>query len=360
MRHLWKIDGKNILAALLALPLAAPAVAAGSSGSRVAEQVARPALAALAASTAELTGAVEALCATPDGDRLAAARAAFGAVTGDWGRVSVLRFGPLATGNRFERLFFWPDPRGLGLKQVQRVLAARDETATTQAGLSQKSVAAQGLPALEFILFGTGAQELAAGGEPFRCRYAQAAAGNIARVVSLVADGWKERTDFAVSFTSPAADTEPYRSASEVDGEIVKAAGTVIQYVRAAELIPALGDSADAANGKRTPLWRSGLSFRLMEAQVSGMRALLAAAAYGEIPRTEVGQAVAALDDALAAAQAPLGQIRTPPEAAFADEADRARIAAVNSALDRAGHLLSEELAPALGLTMGFNALDGD
>ncbi|MCP8882412.1 hypothetical protein NIM87_02745 [Devosia sp. XJ19-1] len=32
-----------------------------------------------------------------------------------WGRLSVLRFGPLISDNRFETIFFWPDLRGVTL-----------------------------------------------------------------------------------------------------------------------------------------------------------------------------------------------------------------------------------------------------
>lgn len=343
------------------LLIASPAFAADpSSGARVAQEFARPALAALIGSGETLTAAIGALCAAPDAEKLETARIAFGAVVEDWGRVSVLRFGPLAAGNRFERLFFWPDPRGLGLKQIQQVLAAKDENAATPEGLSQKSVAAQGLPALEFALFGTGAEALASTEDPYRCRYAAAAARNMANVVALVRDGWAEASDFSAAFASPAAGTDPYRSAAEVDGEIVKAAGTVFQYVRAAELLPPLGKEIGDANGKRAPLWRSGLSFRLMLAQVDGVRDLIAVAGYAGTGPAGTAEIVAALDAELATAHAGLAAVAAPPEGAFAGEADRARIGSANLALDHAGHIVAEKLAPALGLTMGFNALDGD
>jgi uncharacterized protein len=43
--------------------------------------------------------------------------------------------------NRLERILFFPDRKGTGLKQVQATLAASDETATDVAALSGKSVA---------------------------------------------------------------------------------------------------------------------------------------------------------------------------------------------------------------------------
>ncbi len=68
--------------------------------------------------------------------------------------------GPAREDNRFERLFFWPDRRGRGLRQVQGILAEEDETATDPATLYQKSVAVQGLLALDFVLSGEGNETL--------------------------------------------------------------------------------------------------------------------------------------------------------------------------------------------------------
>ncbi|WP_269467881.1 imelysin family protein [Devosia ureilytica] len=43
------------------------------------------------------------------------AQAEFGEMVESWGRLSVLRFGPLISDNRFETIFFWPDLRGVTL-----------------------------------------------------------------------------------------------------------------------------------------------------------------------------------------------------------------------------------------------------
>jgi predicted lipoprotein len=348
-------------AALFALFLVtSPAAAQETSGARVAKEFARPALTQLAQSAGEMTGAVAALCEAPGDAALEAARTAFAETAEDWGRASVLRFGPLATDNRFERIFFWPDPRGIALRQVQKLLAEKDESAATPEGIAQKSAALQGLPALEFALFGSGAEELTTQPDSFRCRYAAAVAGNIAEIAIHALAEWQTDTDFPKAFATPGESSEPYRSQAEVDGEIVKALATVFQYVRAAELLPPLGESAETANGKRGPLWRSGLTFALMAAQVEGARDLLEFAGYADtLP--EDGRWVAdsinfELDNALRA----LEEIEKPAELAFGDEADRGRLGFVNLALDHAGHLVSEKLSAALGLTMGFNALDGD
>ena len=344
----------------VAILAASPAAAQTTPGSRVADGFARPALTELATSAETLAGAVEALCQEPGQPALDAARNAFAETIGHWGRASVLRFGPLAAENRFERIFFWPDPRGIALRQVQQVLAQKDESAATAEGVAGKSVALQGLPALEFALHGTGSEALATAEGGFRCSYGAAVAGNVANVVRDVLAGWEADRPFVVSFTQPAAGTEPYRSDSEVNGEIIKALGTVFQYVRAAELLPPLGEEAAKANGRRAPLWRSDLSFRLMAAQIEGARDLLGFAGYEDTLPEDMRWVADSVTFELDNALRMLAQIENPAEQAFKDEEDRGRLAVVNLSLDHAGHLVSEQLSAALGLTMGFNALDGD
>ncbi|MEO4001479.1 imelysin family protein [Mesorhizobium sp. CAU 1732] len=342
---------------LIAAITALPAFAQVGPGTAVAETFARPALEALATTAQETASSVEALCVAPAQTNLDETRAEFGDLVRAFGRASVLRFGPLAADNRFERLFFWPDPRGTALKQVQAALAA-DDGGTTPEDIAGKSVALQGLPALEFVLFGTSSDDLARTGHDVRCTFAHAIAVNIATMSTDAMQGWAADTAFSRAFEMPSADTEPYRTAGEVDGEIVKALATIFQFVRAAELQPALGKDVDAANGRRAPLWRSDLSFGLVAAQLEGARDLLAAANYAQTLPQDTRFIADSIRFELDSTIRVLGEIAEPAETAFGSE--RARIGFADIAIDHAGHLVSEELAAALGLTMGFNALDGD
>lgn len=336
-----------------------PALAAGP-GEDVAESFARPALAAFVQASAGLAGTANRLCETPDAPTLGAARAAFRDTVRAFGRIMVLRFGPLVADNRLERIFFWPDPRGAALRQVQGALADKDASLTDPAALAGKSVALQGLPALDVLLFGTGAEELGSVPGGFRCRFASAIATGIGLHAQEIAGGWAGERPFAASFAAPAPNRDPYRTLNEVNAEIVKALVTVVQFVRAAELEPPFGADVASANGKRAPLWRSEASFTLVAAQLEGARDLLVAAGYEntlpEDMRWLPGQIRFQMDNARRA----LERVGLPPEEAFTAQPDRDRIAYAKIALDGAGHDLSEKLSAALGLSVGFNALDGD
>lgn len=337
-----------------------PAAAQEGPGARIAETFARPALAELeqAADTAEYE--IGTLCASPSVETLASAREAFAELVPAWGKASALRFGPLIAEHRMERVFFWPDPRGIALKQVQRVIASEDESAATPGGLAQKSAALQGLPALEFALYGSGADELAGKAGGFRCRFAEAIAGNIETIAGEVLAGWSDGTGFTSSFTRPAEDREPYRSAAEVNAEIVRALSTQLRFVREAQLLPALGADISKARGKRAPLWRSELTFTLVTAQLDGVRELLNAAGYGSALPDEINWVPDAIQFEIDAAESALKDVDLAQVDAFADEDARGKIVFAGIAIESAAANITEKLAAALGLIVGFNSLDGD
>ena len=148
--------------------------------------------------------------------------------------------------------------------------------------LASQSVALQGLPALDYVLFGTGGDALAK--DARRCAYAEAISANIAGLATELEEAWAEGTSFRMAFTAPAADRDPYRSSAEVAGEIVKAAGTVLEFARNAELLPALGKTVEKARGKRAPFWRSGQTFAFVAAQIEGVQKLVAVAGFVDGP----------------------------------------------------------------------------
>ena len=138
--------------ALLGVFPASAAVKASDIIQRAIDGFVRPAYASLHEHAETLTGSVRKLCTKPSQGELDAARAEFSATVDAWSSAEIIGFGPIKENNRLERMLFWPDRKGIGLKQVQAALSAKDPTATDPAQLAGKSVAMQGLGALEFVL----------------------------------------------------------------------------------------------------------------------------------------------------------------------------------------------------------------
>src|SRR5690606_27998816 len=114
----------------------------------------------------------------------------------------------------------WPDPRGITLRQVQALLAAADPVPDA-AQLAGQSVAIQGLPALEYVLYRDKGllADPAHASNASACAYASAVAGNLANLGSELVNEWQRGGDYAQQFSTPSASNSLYRNQQEVAGE---------------------------------------------------------------------------------------------------------------------------------------------
>ncbi|GAB5375661.1 MAG: imelysin family protein [Acuticoccus sp.] len=356
---------KTIVAAILLAGWSlTPAVAAGdppafkATTAALIADVVVPAHAAFTAAAQTEAGAVDALCATPGTGTLAAARTGFAALVAAFGQVELYRFGPAREDNRVERLFFWPDRRGRALRQVQGVLANEDETATSPETLTIKSVALQGLPALEFALFGTGSETLAetAG---FRCRYAASIAQVIAAVAAAIEAEW--RGPFAGLMTTAGPDNPAYRSDGEAFQDFLQAAAEQLELIGDHKIRAVIGERPEAAKPRLAPFWRADATVAAIIANLDGVEALLTedvAALLGD-EAAMVGSARNELDRAKEMLR-PLAADPRGFEAVAGDPHSHRRMVAARYAIDGARGIFAERMPAALGLISGFNSMDGD
>lgn len=333
---------------------------------RVVDAVIVPGYERLAEAAGEEQAAAEALCAAPDAARLAAARAGFRDLVVAWSAVEMIRFGPAREANRYERLFFWPDPRGRGLQQVQEVIATTDATATGLETLRAKSVAVQGLLALEFVLFGTGSEALAGPADPaaaFRCAYAATIADAIAATAGEIVADWTKAGGYADLMRQAGPDDPVYRSHGEVAQELIKAAREQLQLVRDLKLGAAIGATPEKAQPKRAPFWRSDLVLPAVSANLAAIVALVGADGIGAALPTDKAWAAGQVAFELGRADEVLARVAasgTPWEVLAADPAANADIRYTLIPLGDVLGLLETDYPGALGLITGFNSLDGD
>jgi predicted lipoprotein len=321
----------------------------------------RPAFAHLAEEAGTLAHDVAGLCATPADSGLAAARQQFGATALAYARAEFLRIGPLGSGDRMERLLFWPDRKGIALRQVQAALAEADPTAAAPETLRRKSVAMQGLVAVEYLLFGTGSDDLAAGAA-YRCSYAAAATTLIAGLAGEIDAEWRDTgpAGIAARLTAPTPEADDYRTETEV---LEKLAATLIhgtETIRDQRVMPVLGAAQGGPKPRSALFWRSGLTVPALAANFAGLHDFFVAAGFPEAmagPNEWVSNG--ALFEFQNAARA-AALITAPIEQAVADAAQLQALkymVIITGSLDT---LLGDNLAAALGLSVGFSALDGD
>ncbi|NDW04819.1 imelysin family protein [Jiella pacifica] len=321
----------------------------------------RPGYAAFADAADEANSAMGDLCTLPAGENLEGAREAFADLVRAWSRIEFVQFGPVMEDNRGARILFFPDRRGIGLRQVQAILADKDESATTQAGLAEKSVAVQGLGALEYVLHGTGADALATKDGDFRCRFGKAITANLTKLGDAITADWtKDAGGIAERMTNPKASDPAYRTADDSLKEIVGVFINGFEAIRDLRLNPGMGESEKAAKPKLFLFYRSELALASLRANFAGMKDLFTVSNVGSLlPETH-----AYLKDSILFefenADMALGKLSPPLTEVVGDTSKRQNLTYLLIVTDSLQSQFAGQLSPLLGLSAGFSALDGD
>ena len=328
-------------------------------GGKLAHAYITPATQDFHQSSRKLHASLQSWCATPSSSAgKQKLESDFAQAVRSWSGIEFLRFGPLVAANRFERVYFWPDPRGILPRQIQGVL--RNPAAVPDAAqLRSHSVALQGLPALEYVfyrdqgLLSGQAKDFAA-----ECAYAVSVAGNLASLSAELAEAWGDAGEYTQKFAQPSASNPLYRTSQEVAGEAIKAISTGLQFARDVKLTPVLGADTTSSRYQRAPFWRSGLTVPAMAASAQGMLAFYRAGGYqyasGErwvdaSIQNELQRVIDNFEDMD-------GDI----QALLASDDGYLQLTLATLLLKNAKGLVDEYVAPALGVRLGFNALDGD
>jgi predicted lipoprotein len=359
------MNGLKSLALLpaLTLALAMPASAAGAQQGVIKsaiENFIRPGFHHFAEETAALKDHVGALCETPSADALETSRSQFKAAVTAFSRIEFVRIGPLGVADRMERLLFWPDRKGIALKQVQQALAEKDTSAGAAETLQGKSVAMQGLGALEFLLFGTDAEQLAGADGAYRCSYASAITTLVGGLAKTMDAEWADPAGVSESLLAPKADAADYRTDQEV---LEKLAATLVhgtETIRDQRLMPVLGAAGGKPKPKSALFWRSDMTVPALAANFAGLADFFTAAKFPEAIGTDNSWITNGTEFEFANAARAAKAVVDPIEKAVADER---QLKALNYMVIITGSLdtlVGQNLAAALGLSVGFSALDGD
>ena len=352
------------LACCVVLPLASAANADAIDTKAVVqgaiEHFIRPGYQQFHAATGALNEATEKLCKNPSSTQLSSARQAFSETVDAWSRVEILRFGPVMDDHRMERVLFWPDRKGIGMRQVQAVLAEQDESASTPERVAKKSVAAQGLGALEFVLFGTGSEMLEGTSEPFRCTYGLAITGNLNAMAGELQAAWDDPNGFASLWANPGPDNRYYRNDQEALGELVDVMVQGLEFVRDLRLKAFLRDSAEEDKPRLAVFWRSGKTIDSLRENMDAMRSLFEDSGFAAalpVEGRETGKSVLfEFSNAGRALDLPV----QPLEELLKDKLARDKLVYFQLVTSSLTKLIGTDLSGALGLSAGFSSLDGD
>lgn len=348
------------IVALLSLPALAQDPVPDPVMQRAVDGVIRPGIVGFWREASGLASSMELLCSTPSAAALDMAESQFREAALAYGRIELLRLGPLMEDNRAERLLFWPDRKGIALRQVQAILAEKDETATDPVTLRGKSVAVQGLGALEYVLFGTGADALAGTEGDFRCRFGSAVAQSIVTVAQDLSSSWYQPNGVARRLMLPEAGNADYRTPLEATEALVGLMANGFEAVRDTRINPFIAKDGGKANPKLALFWRSGLTVPMLAANVDALRDLFVVSGVGQsTPPESVGLA-GSIEFEFANADRALKLITLPLEEAVIDPRQAQALAYLAIVTGSLQSLIGEQLSAALALSVGFSSLDGD
>lgn len=356
----------GIVAAVLAVALALPAVAFDHDAfARLTlDRHIVPGYGQLSAAADAQEVAVAALCTTPTDRALATARDAFGETLQAWGRREHIHFGPIMEQNRYASLLFWPDPRGIARRQIERTLSQQDKDVLTAETLADKSVALRGFTALDILLFATGSENFTkpSSASAFRCGYTLAVARTIARVARDTLLAWSASDGFAMRWLNPGPNNPAFLSAKETTQAIGQAYLNGLRQLRNVRLAGPLGFKDRNVRPLEPPVPNSGRALAFAIANIEGLRALLLdtglseAPVPGAPPHSVMQATVTEFDTAIST----IRKAATLSKKPFEDATARSQLILVGFPLKNAFDTGAAYLAEEAGLTIGFNALDGD
>ena len=311
-----------------------------------------PAAEAMAAAADGLEADLQAYCAAPDASRLERARAAFHAAYDRWMTLGWVSFGPQALHMRAVRMHFWPDSRNTLGRQLAGVLNAPREDLLELQTLSQASVALQGLPALERLLF----DATPISDDDYACELAAAIAGNVQAIAAELAAGWGDSGRLASELPGGAALT----------ANLFQSVHEQLELIVTRKIVPVLGENPADARARSAENWRSERAVRNIVVNLTAILGVLEngqAMGFADVLRDHADRpdVAAAIVEALEQALAIARSLEDRPIADLVEEeAARADVWRMAAAIDLARKLWSTEVGEALGLTIGFNRLDGD
>lgn len=319
----------------------------------------RPGYDAFRTSAEEMAATMKTLCEVPSQANYDAAKTGFGRLAASWAHIEIVRTGPIIEQNRFERILFYPDRKSTGLKQVQALLQKADEADTNAAAMASKSVAIQGFGALEFALYGTGAETLMQAPNGFRCRYAAAVARHIETTAGQLVAAWDAPGGVQQDWKHPGPQNPVFRTGKEA---VTALLGILVHGAEAVrdQRIETFYRNGGTARPKSAVFWRSGNTWTSINANIEGLQALFDTSGMADLIDPNFMSIAGNIDFVLKSLHRVAPTIDPDIEKAVSTPEEQEKIAFLLVNTRDLILRLNTEYGGAIGLGAGFSFADGD
>ena len=259
-----------------------------------------------------------------------------------WQAVRFVQFGPIEQNSRGWQLQFWPDRKNLVGSKVEGWLRA--DTMPTAEDIASDSVAIQGFPAIEYLLY----DDAMSGplGEPAMCGLLQAISTHLVDTSSALERDWQ-------AFGMHYRDTPRYTETTLAN------AIQAIETLEQKRLGEPMGLQGAPANRYLAEAWRSGNSIRLVESTLEGLRTGFLPGLLTLLREADAVPLAETFRDQLDKTLAKASDLPSELTTSLDDQAFR-DLQSLYLNIGQLNYLLGTEIAAELGLVRGFNSSDGD
>ena len=341
-----------LLLALAAVQAVAQEIDHAALARRALDDHILPGFERLAEASRGLEAATRDACAQPGPIDVTPVRAAYDATFDAWARIDHIRFGPGEENGTIFAIEFWPDTKASTPRTLAALVAAEDPVVDDPAAFAGQSVAARGLMAIDQLLFDPAATPVEGGSYP--CRLLVAIATDLAttgdRLVARWHDPWGPILTGAGDPGNPV-----YFEPDEATKALYSALTEGLQANVDLRLGRPLG-TWDKPQPRRAEAWRSGRSLPNVVASIEGMRAFVETVFAPAIGPDAARPVLASFDAAVAAA----GRVTGPIDVEVATPQGHIHVEALQAAIRKIQEEVASHVGPAIGVTSGFNSMDGD
>ena len=314
----------------------------------------------LAAATEAFAAASEAFCAKASDAGQEQLRSRFHDTMDAWMGVKHLRFGPADSRMRGFRFYFWPQARNKVGEAVAEVVAAGEDDAALAARIGRANVALQGLLAAEVLVH----DGRYLGADARGCGLLAAVAANMRAMAAETLAEWREGdASFARLMTTPGPDNPHFEDHAAGTLAFFQSFHDSLQLIYDVNLKPVIGESAATVRPVLAESRLSGRSQRNIVVTLEALQALYLGegrAGLGDLTAVADPKLDRLMRKAFRLTLATARSIDGAVEKAAADPARRPPVKKLATQAQALKQIVRDRLAPALGLAVGFNALDGD
>lgn len=314
----------------------------------LAEEIFLPNYAVLKSAALKQMETWNATCTQPHPGHIKTLKKTFHQTMDAWAMVFHWNLGPITHYLRSDRLYHWPERRNAIGKSLSRLLQDRDPDKLKPDAFAKTSVANQGLPALERLLFGT----IDISKNRRACDIGKAISANIYTIANSVDGEW--RTDITPRLKEGKAHPDFFIEPSDFTNRIFNELMTGFQIIRDQKILAPLGSQAEKAKPNLLENRRSARFERNLKINLQALQET-----HQVIRRFLSKTPANDLDSAFKDSRSRLLAIGAFSSALNENEG-RELITEFLSSLDLIRDRMSDAYVSDLGLVIGFNALDGD